>query len=122
MTILALLGLRDSYVHDGRVLIENLEGDAVPHRLRGDSHTVRDLVATAALVSNSPNDATYTVLESKIAGWVVRRDEIATSIRTLLDGATFKDQHFDDHQARQTDHPGPVAADRSEPLRRRYGA
>jgi len=83
------------------VLIENLEGDAVPHRLRGDSHTVRDLVATAALVSNSPNDATYTMLESKIAGWVVRRDEIATSIRTLLDGATFKDQHFDDHQARQ---------------------
>ncbi|PYO01200.1 MAG: hypothetical protein DMD91_08400 [Candidatus Rokuibacteriota bacterium] len=120
-TILALLGLQDSYVHDGRVLIENLEGDAVPHRLREDSHTVRNLVAvfkqinapfgefgvnslkvsTAALASNSPNDATYTSLESKIGGWVARRDAIATGIRALLDGAAFREQHLDEHQAKE---------------------
>jgi len=115
------LGLQDSYVHDGRVLIENLEGDAVPHRLREDSHTLRNLVgvfkqinapfgefgvnslkvSTAALASNSPNDATYSSLESKIGGWVARRDAIATGIRALLDGAAFREQHLDEHRAKQ---------------------
>src|SRR5262249_55264139 len=32
-TILTLLGLKDDYVHDGRVLVEVLQGSALPHAL-----------------------------------------------------------------------------------------
>lgn len=34
-TILSLAGLRDTYVHDGRALVEMIEEDAQPERLRG---------------------------------------------------------------------------------------
>src|SRR5262249_46721581 len=35
-TMMSLLGLRDSYVHDGRVLIEDLDEEARSQSLRGD--------------------------------------------------------------------------------------
>jgi hypothetical protein len=40
-TMLSLLGLRDSYVHDGRVLIEAIEKNAQPVKLRGHQGTLR---------------------------------------------------------------------------------
>ena len=45
-TILALLGLQDDYVQDGRVLVETLEKSAVPAGLAQHDGTVKDLGKT----------------------------------------------------------------------------
>src|SRR5712692_11008368 len=42
-TILTLVGLRDSYVHDGRALIEIIEDHALPRSLRDRASTVSEL-------------------------------------------------------------------------------
>ena len=42
-TMLSLLGLKDSYVHDGRVLIDQLDASAVPESLRAHRETLRRL-------------------------------------------------------------------------------
>jgi hypothetical protein len=120
-TMLSLLGLRDSYVHDGRVLIEAIEKNAQPVRLRGHQGTVPDFVnlfkqinapfgqfglnsltvSTAALASTAPNDAVYTSLEQKIVDWTARRDTIASQMKSMLDGAAFGGTVFDEPQAKQ---------------------
>jgi len=116
-TMLSLLGLQDTYVHDGRVLTEAVEEHAQPVRLRGHTHTLRDLasaykqinapfgqlgidslkISTAALASGDPiNDAIYTALTNKIKTWTDIRDAIAAEMKGLLDGAAFYDQVFDE--------------------------
>jgi len=120
-TILALLGLEDTYVHDGRVLFEVIDQDATPVRLRGHEHTVSQLVdvykkinapfgnlsldsltvSTSALSSNAAGDATYTTLQNKIAGWVTRRDTIAAAIKNMLNDAAFNDANLSEVQMRQ---------------------
>ena len=77
--MLALLGLKDSYVTDGRVLTEILKGNALPKSLEKNKATVEKLGAvykqimasfgqfsmdtltasTGALASNSAGDTTY---------------------------------------------------------------
>jgi hypothetical protein len=118
-TIMALLGLQDDYVHDGRVLFEALNPSTLPPSLRAHSGTLLRLariykqinapfgqlgrssltVSTAALASNSSNDEAYTGLESKIASWQERRDEIAGPMRALLEGAAFGGQPIGEQQA-----------------------
>ena len=44
-TMLALLGLKDDYVSDGRVVTEFLKGDATPKSLKAHGKTVEDLGA-----------------------------------------------------------------------------
>jgi hypothetical protein len=120
-TMLSLLGLEDSYVHDGRVLFEAMDEDALPKRLRGHKHTLPDLVnvykqinapfgrlaldslsiSTAALASNTTNDAMYSALQNKIAGFTSLRDAIAGDMKAILNGAAFNDQPFDQVVARQ---------------------
>jgi hypothetical protein len=120
-TMLSLLGLQDTYVHDGRVLVETIEERAFPKRLRDQKHTLLDLVkvykqinapfgqlgmdslkvSTAALASNTANDALYTALEGKIARWTARRDLIATEMMMMLDGAAFDKEHINENRARQ---------------------
>jgi len=119
-TILSLLGLGDSYVHDGRVLIEAIETNAQPVKLRGHQNTLADFVSifkqinapfgefglnslkisTAALGSTAANDAVYTSLEQKISGWTVQRDTIASQMKSMLDGATFNGNVFNEPQAK----------------------
>jgi hypothetical protein len=104
-TILALLGLRDDYAHDGRVLVELLSDAALPPALHGSRDSYVDLatadkqidaplgalaldslrIATAALASNSPNDTTYSTLEAEITAISSRRDALAARVQTLLD-------------------------------------
>jgi len=111
-TILALLGLQDDYVHDGRVLLEALTPPALPQSLNAHSGTLLELaqvykqinapvgplglnsltVSTAALASNSDNDKVYTHLEGRIANWTARRDSIAHQMRGMLEAAAFKGQ------------------------------
>jgi hypothetical protein len=120
-TILALLGLQDDYIHDGRVLFEALNPSAIPQSLTAHSQTLLQLaqvykqinapvgplglgslkVSTAALASHSDNDGVYTRLEGKIAAWQQQRDTIAHQMRSLLEGAAFSGKTISEQQARQ---------------------
>ncbi|HEX3352722.1 MAG TPA: hypothetical protein VHS34_07855 [Terriglobales bacterium] len=111
-TILNLVGLKDDYVHDGRVISEVLESRALPPAVKFSpgftllARTYKQLNApfgqfamstlrasTKALASGDPNnDATYTSIEGKIQSLTTRRDALATEIKGALDGAEFKGQ------------------------------
>jgi hypothetical protein len=119
-TTLSLAGLTDSYIHDGRVLIEALHDWAVPQTLRAHRETLVRLgqvykqlnapfgdltqaslaVSTVALTSNAAGDATYMALEQRIARWTTRRDELAAQVKALLDGASFAAQPLNEQQAK----------------------
>src|SRR5512144_1679688 len=109
-TMLALLGLNDTYVHDGRVLIEELEAWAVPQSLRAHRETLRRLgevykqlnapfgsfgmdaltASTFAIKSGSTTgDQTYTKIEGKLDSLITQRDTVAAQIKALLDAAAF---------------------------------
>ena len=120
-TILALVGLQDDYVHDGRVLFEALHPSAVPQSLTAHSATLLHLaqvykqvnapvgqlgrdsltVSTFALASNSDGDELFNRLEDKIADWHARRDFIAHQMRGLLEGAAFGGQPVGEQQAKR---------------------
>jgi hypothetical protein len=112
-TILNLVGLKDDYVHDGRVVSEVLEDSAIPFAVRISpgftalAQTYKQLNApfgqfamatlkasTKALASNDAGDATYTSIERQIQSLTTRRDALATEIKGVLDGAEFKGHPF----------------------------
>ncbi|MGE5374689.1 MAG: hypothetical protein ACM3XO_06485, partial [Bacteroidota bacterium] len=117
-TILALVGLPDDYVHDGRVLTEALSGYAIPSAVKQSTSFVplaqiyKQLDAafgsfamdtlkasTKALASNDAGDATYTTMEGKIKDLTDQRNALAAQIINLLNGAEFNGQSFSDAQA-----------------------
>jgi len=118
-TVLALLGLRDDYSHDGRVLLEALKPSALPDAVRdhfdslvrlgraykqinapfGDLAKQTLKISTAALVSNAPSDAVYTSLENKLETWRDRRDALANKMREILEGAAFGNKEVNRDQA-----------------------
>jgi hypothetical protein len=121
-TMLSLLGLEDSYVHDGRVLIDQLEAWAVPQSLRAHRETLRRLgevykqlnapfgsfgkdmlsASTKAVKSGSAaDDTTYGAIESSIGTLTARRDALAVKIRAALDGAAFGGAAIDEQQAKE---------------------
>jgi hypothetical protein len=117
-TILTLLGLEDSYTPDGRLLLEDLSGWAVPAAVK-QSVRFRQLVplykqlnapfgqfakdtltaSTKALASNDAGDATYNSIENQIESLTAQRDTLAGQIRAALDGATFNGQAISNQQA-----------------------
>jgi hypothetical protein len=120
-TMLDLVGLGDTYVHDGRVLIDQLDAWAVPQSLRAHRETLRRLgevykqlnapfgefaadvlvASTRAIKSGtSANDSTYTALENQIATLTGSRDALATQIRNALDSAAFGGNAIDEQQAK----------------------
>jgi hypothetical protein len=120
-TMLSLLGLGDSYVHDGRVLIETIEKQAQPSQLRTHTLTLSKFnslykqinapfgqlgmdtlkVSTAALASNTTSDTTYNALENKIGAWTAERDALATEMKAMLDDASFNNKAFDEVRAKR---------------------
>jgi hypothetical protein len=108
-TILALTGLKDDYVSEGRVLFEDLDPGALAQTMRAHHETLIRLaqvysqldapvgqfgldtlkISTAALASNSAGDATYTSLENELAGFGQQRDPLAGEIQAALTGAEF---------------------------------
>jgi len=120
-TMLSLLGLKDSYVHDGRVLIDQLDASAVPESLRAHRETLRRLgevykqlnaplgtfsmnllnVSTKAIKSGSASDdGKYVTLEAQIKSLTSQRDELATLIKGALDSAAFNGTALNEQQAK----------------------
>jgi hypothetical protein len=111
-TMLALLGLRDDYRPDGRVLGEIIDPAALPPGMRphqslllrlGQVYTQLEApvgafgldtlqASTRGLASDSPGDATYTRIESQLQQLGVARDAIAGQMRALLLAAAFGGQ------------------------------
>src|SRR5262249_12452011 len=105
-TLLTLLGLKDDYASDGRVLVEVLDDGALPASLQGQRDTFVQLaevykqinapvgelgvasleVSTAAITSDSTGDATYSQLENELASLTTDRDTVAGKIAAMLDG------------------------------------
>jgi hypothetical protein len=120
-TMLSLLGLKDTYVHDGRVLIDQLDASAVPESLRAHRETLRRLgevykqlnaplgtfsmnmlnVSTKAIKSgSSTDDGNYATLEAQITSLTSQRDELATRIKSALDRAAFSGTALNEQQAK----------------------
>jgi hypothetical protein len=121
-TMLRLVGLRDSYVHDGRVLVDQLQTAVLPRSLRAHRLTLRRLGAiykqlnapfgtfsmnmlaasTKAIRSgSSADDATYASLESRMQALTSRRDAVARQIRAALDRAAFRGVAIKERQTKQ---------------------
>ncbi len=105
-TMLALLGLRDDYVHDGRAVTQLLDSSATPPALRRGGRLLQRLgdvykqlnapvgrvghdVLVASNAALTGTDARYTRIENRLAGLTATRNGIADRIKRMLDGATF---------------------------------
>jgi hypothetical protein len=120
-TMLDLVGLKDTYVHDGRVLIDQLDASAVPQSLRAHRETLRRLgdvykqlnapfgefgmaalaASTNAIKSGSAaDDSRYSALETQLSALTSQRDALASQIRGALDGAAFDDASINEQQAK----------------------
>jgi hypothetical protein len=120
-TVLALTGLQDDYGHDGRALIEEFDGWAVPAAMRNGRGLLLQMaqvykqidapvghlgmaslaVSTRALASNDPNDSTYTNLENQLISINGTRDNLAAQMIAVLEGAEFNKQPIDKNQVKQ---------------------
>jgi hypothetical protein len=118
-TILTLVGLKDDYSHDGRVLVEDLTGYAQPSAVKKSTSFVslaqmykridacvgelglKSLqVSTKALESgSSSDDSTYTQLENHLISINSQRDALASQMIALLEGAEFNNTPFSDATA-----------------------
>lgn len=114
-TMLMLLGLKDDYSHDGRVLVEDLQGWAQPAALKnggaflplaqilkqinapvGQLGLATLQISTTALESGSASDdTTYTNLEDQLISITTQRNALATQMLSLLEGAEFEGQVID---------------------------
>jgi hypothetical protein len=106
-TLMYLVGLRDDYEHDGRVITEILQKPnnalAAPEVERlgacykqlnssvGAFGTDTLVASTRGLESNSPGDVTYKLTESTLSFLDFLRDRVAGDIKLSLDAAAFDD-------------------------------
>jgi hypothetical protein len=105
-TILALLGLKDDYVHDGRVLAEKLESHALPDALADSREDYIELAQAfkqifaakgsvgvnslmAANRAITSDDKTYGKFLAKIGKITDERNELASEMIAVLNGAAF---------------------------------
>jgi hypothetical protein len=118
-TVLSLVGLKDDYGHDGRVLSEVMNGWAVPAAVKkGGSYVplaqvYKQLnasvgsfgmatlkISTRALKSGSAgNDSMYAQLESQLVTLGSQRDALASQMIGLLEGAAFEGKIIGKSQA-----------------------
>jgi hypothetical protein len=113
-TMLELLGLRDDYQHEGRVLFEVLNPAVLPAAVRERLGVLIELaqffkqinapvgelgletlaISTTALKSNAPNDQTYINLENNLLSITKIRNQIASQILDILETAEFGNAAF----------------------------
>ncbi len=112
-TVLSLVGLNDDYAHDGRVLFEALDDEAVPNSLRQHQDLLSALaeaykqinaprgalgartltgISTAALEGD---DATYARLEERLDRITAQRNQIAGEMIEMLEAAAFDHRSID---------------------------
>jgi hypothetical protein len=128
-TMLELLGLKDSYQQDGRVLVEFLKPSAVSETLRRHNEQLARLAvtykqidapfnrfagnvlvaSTHALASgSSTDDGTYQKTESRITSLTAARDAVAGKMRTVLNDAAFNDRAPDNQRLKLLTDEGQV--------------
>jgi hypothetical protein len=114
-TIMALLGLKDDYVHDGRVLVEKLHSRALPDALEDSRDAyielarafkainatkgpvgVNSLVAANRAITS--DDKTYGKFLAKIGKITDERNELASKMIALLNGAAFANTSVREHE------------------------
>jgi len=112
-TIMALLGLKDDYVHEGRVVAEWMNSRALPDGIRDSRDNFTDLAAIykqlnaplgqlgrASLVwsnrSVTGTDKTYAQYLKRIGEITEERNELASQIKTVLNNAEFHNQPVDE--------------------------
>jgi hypothetical protein len=107
-TTLALLGLKDDYQHEGRVLAEKLSGWAQSSAVKKGGNFVALAQAlkqinapvgplglatlhasTVAIKSNDQNDTTYTNIENQLDSYRAQRDALAAQILAVLEAAEY---------------------------------
>jgi arylsulfatase A-like enzyme len=109
-TMLSVLGLTDTYTHDGRAILEILKGSAVAHAANVHRGSLQALgaaykqldapfgalsmaslkVSTAGIqTGSSSDDSAYTAMDARIVDWTAQRDALAGQIAAVLDGAEF---------------------------------
>ena len=113
--MLSLVGLKDSYVHDGRVLIEYIDENARPQGLRHEQEHFLDLAKVykqlnaplgslglnSLILANrsvTSDDVTYGKYLTTIAAIAANRDALASKIKLVLDRAAFNNQPINEHQ------------------------
>jgi len=106
---MALVGLKDDYVHDGRVVAEWFNNNALPHGIRERTEDFIELaqvfrqlnapkgaLGRASLVyanrSITGVDNVYTRYLVRIADITGHRDALVASIRTVLTDAAFNNK------------------------------
>jgi acid phosphatase len=119
-TMLSVLGLKDDYQSDGRVITDILDDGAMAKSLKAHGGTVEALgrvykqlnapygefgmdtltASTAALASSAPADSTYNETETAIDSLTTERDALAIQIKNALGGAEFNNQPIDEHAAK----------------------
>jgi len=117
-TMLTLLGLKDDYLHDGRVLIEALDKQAIPKELNEHKKTTTDLGAiyeqlnapfgqfsmdtltASTRAIRSSDESVYNAIEGSIEGLTGQRDALAFQIKSALDGAAFDGQQIKEADAK----------------------
>jgi hypothetical protein len=117
-TMLALAGLRDSYVNDGRVLIEAIDTKALPQTLIAHRATLLrlgdayeqvnasfgqfglDLLSASTRALKSTDETQYESIETSIASLAGQRDALAAQIKAALNAAAFDDQAINEQSAK----------------------
>ena len=108
-TFLSLLGLRDTYPHQGRVLIEMLDQNVLPRALREHEEALLRLgqlykqinapvgalglasvkMSTRGLESGTAGDQVFRRTEASLAALTASRDALARDIESVLEAAEF---------------------------------
>lgn len=135
-TVMALVGLKDDYVHEGRVVAEWLHEQALPQGIRERHEDFTELarvykqlnaplgrLGRASLVwSNhavTGNDKIYGRYLKQIAAITEERDELAGQIKTVLNNASFHNQPVGEGAEDGLGHRARELIDRVEDLAER---
>ena len=134
-TILALVGLRDDYRHDGRAILDALNPSAVT--VNGDRDAIirlgqayKQLDATvgafgsavvkadtqAVQTGTDSNDSAYLKFENNLTSLTNDRDALALQISKLLDAAVFDHAQIDDDTAQSLIQQAQTIINRAQQL------
>jgi hypothetical protein len=132
-TLVALLGLKDDYVHEGRVVAEWMQNRALPDGIEDGRENFIELariykqlnapkgqLGRASLVwsnrSITSPDKTYARYLKQIADITEDRDELASQIKTVLNNAEFHGKPVDEASEDGLGHRAQQLIDRVKDL------